>query len=93
MKGGYKLLNLRNLNFTVGGAGETLPGVYNAIENSYQKALMISQLTVAGVEQNDKFCNFGHADNTYSAVIELMDGTSVKINITSDNLVTVAENA
>lgn len=51
-KGGYKIIDLKNKNLTTG-AFTTIKGIYNSIEHSYQKPLILHGINIDGVEMND----------------------------------------
>ena len=49
-KGGYKIIDLKKTPFVAGGPAMTIDGIYDAIEASYEKPLMLAGLKVGGVE-------------------------------------------
>ena len=55
-KGGYKLINLHNVNLKTG-VGTTINGVYDAIKSSYRKPLILTGVVLGSVETNDTFVN------------------------------------
>lgn len=70
-KGGYKILDLKGNDFTINGDGITIAGIYDAIENSYGKALMIENYLIGGVEKNARYCTFGVDDGDYISTVGL----------------------
>lgn len=86
IKGGYKLIDLKNNKFTVGGNGITIAGIYNSIEASYNKPLILTGINIGGVERNDIFVDFADYSGSYVANISATE----KITITNSDLVTVA---
>lgn len=65
LKGGYKIIDFKDNNLTT----ETpvvITGIYNDIENNYRKPLLISGITIDGVEKPDCFIACTHAENSYS---------------------------
>ena len=86
IKGGYKLIDLKDNKLTVGGEGVTVKGIYNSIENSYNKPLILTGINIGGVERNDIFIDFSVNSGNYVANIS----TTEKITITNADLVTVA---
>lgn len=50
IKGGYKIIDLKKTLFVAGGSAVTIDGIYDAIEASYEKPLMLAGLNVSGVE-------------------------------------------
>lgn len=85
IKGGYKLIDLKDNKFTIGGDGITVKGVYNSIENSYNKPLILTGINVGGVEKNDVFVDFADDSGSYVANISATE----KITITNADLVTI----
>lgn len=85
IKGGYKLIDLKDSKFTVGGNGITVKGVYNSIKNSYNKPLILTGINIDGIEKNDIFINFAVNSGNYVANISKAE----KITITNADLVTI----
>jgi hypothetical protein len=85
IKGGYKLIDLKDNKLTVG-KGVTVKGIYNSIENSYNKPLILTGVNIGGVERNDIFIDFANDSGNYVANISATE----KITITNADLVTVA---
>lgn len=86
IKGGYKLIDLKDSKLTIGGDGVTVKGVYNSIKNSYNKPLILTGINIGGVERNDIFIDFAFNSGNYVANISPTE----KITITNADLVTVA---
>lgn len=86
IKGGYKLIDLKENKLTVGGSGVTVKGIYNSIENSYNKPLILTGINIGGIERNDAFIDFTYNSGNYVANISAKE----KITITNADLVTVA---
>ena len=57
MKGGYKIIDLKNTNFTLS-TGMTIEGVHEKVENNYYKALLVENFQIGGVEQVAQFVTF-----------------------------------
>lgn len=85
IKGGYKLIDLKDSKLTVGGNGVTVKGIYNSIESSYNKPLILTGINIGGIERNDVFINFSDDSGSYAANISATE----KITITNADLVTV----
>lgn len=85
IKGGYKLIDLKDSKFTVGGDGITIKGIYNSIENSYNKPLILTGINIGGIEKNDVFVDFVVDSGSYVANISATE----KITITNADLVTI----
>ena len=86
IRGGYKLIDLKDIKLTVDGNGVTVKGIYNSIENSYNKPLILTGINIGGVERNDIFIDFAVNSGNYVANISATE----KITITNADLVTVA---
>lgn len=54
MNGGYKVVDFKDVNITTAD-GATVVGVYEEIEGSHRKAILVSGVTLDGVEQRDTF--------------------------------------
>lgn len=86
IKGGYKLIDLKDSKLTVGSeGGVTVEGIYNSIKNSYNKPLILTGINIDGIERNDIFIDFAVVSDSYVANISATE----KITITSADLVTV----
>ena len=85
IKGGYKLIDLEENKFTVGGEGITVKGIYNSIKNSYNKPLILTGINIGGIERNDIFIYFAINSGNYVANISATE----KITITNADLVTI----
>lgn len=86
IKGGYKLIDLKDSKITVGGNGVTVKGIYNSIENSYNKPLILTGINIGGIDRNDIFIDFSYNSGSYVANISPTE----KITITNADLVKVA---
>lgn len=85
IKGGYKLIDLKESKLTVDGDGVTVKGIYNSIENSYNKPLILTGINIGGIERNDIFIDFAVNSGNYVANISATE----KITITNADLVTI----
>lgn len=84
-KGGYKIIDFKNVKLTVGGAGVTIPGIFEAVKNTYRKATLLSGLIIGDTVYPDEFGLFDLNGSSYKTVIH---GTTT-ITITPADLVTV----
>lgn len=85
IKGGYKLIDLKDNKLTVGGSGITINGIYNSIKDSHNKPLILTGINIGGVERNDIFVDFADESGNYVANIS----TKESITITNADLVTI----
>ena len=91
MNGGYKIIDLKDKNFIIGGSGITVPGIYEKIESNNRKVILLSGITISDVEKPDRFVTFGIESGDYVAVISISGYADVlKITVTSDDLITFA---
>ena len=65
-KGGYLIIDFGDVNIT--STGVTVPGIHQMIESSYRhrKAILISGVTLNGVEQRDCFVDCTNASGNYT---------------------------
>ena len=65
--GGYKIIDFKDVNITE--TGVTVSGIYDAIKKSHRKAILISCITIDGVEKPDCFvdCDVSGSNYTFSA--------------------------
>lgn len=85
LKGGYKIIDFADVALTTAGAAVTIEGVYEAIEASYRKPLLLSGLNIDGTEKNDVFATPTTSDGNY--VFTVYGKT---ITVTAADAVTVA---
>lgn len=84
-KGGYKIINFQDVNLvTTSEDGVTISGIHDAIENTYRKPLLISGLTIDGVEKADTYATATASDNTFT-----ISAYGHTITVTDTNLVTI----
>lgn len=55
IKGGYKIIDLKNTPLEVGGDAVTIEGIHDSIKDSYRKPLLVTGLVIDGSECNDVF--------------------------------------
>lgn len=69
-KGGYKVINLKNVNLSATTeGGVTISGIYSSIEGSYRKPLLFSGLVIEGAEKNDTFSEAIAGDNVFTVSV------------------------
>lgn len=64
-RGGYHIVDFKDVNITTA-EGATIAGIYEEIEGSYRKAVLVSGVTIDGVEYRDTFVDVSHSENNYS---------------------------
>lgn len=85
--GGYKVINLHNNNLeTTNADGITINGLYESIENSYRKMLVLHNLVIDGVEKSDIAVEAISSENSYSITaynhtITITNADNVKITV------------
>lgn len=82
--GGYAIIDFGD-NDIVTGTGATIEGIYEAIEGSYRKAILISGITVDGIEKRDCFVCPEITDSNYT-----FTAYGKTFTITAENKVTFA---
>lgn len=85
--GGYKIIDLKNTDFTPGTAS-TVPGIYEAIEHNYRKATLVTNLIISGVEKFAGYVIFNVDNGNYVGTF----GTYT-ITVTHGDAVTITEGA
>lgn len=83
LKGGYKIIDFKDINITTGEA-VTVVGIYESIEKSHRKAIMLSGITIDNVEKPDCFVDCEVTDGNYTFTAYGKTWT-----ITNENAVTV----
>lgn len=87
MKGGYKIIDLKNTPLT-SGQEASIEGLFENVKNTYKKALMVSGLTVSDISYPDFFAVF-IADSENMTSNNVIGGSQVSITITPDDNITV----
>lgn len=86
-KGGYQIIDLHDTNFTAGEA-QTVADIYDKIEGSYRKPLLLSGLTVEDVEYPDTYVEVTVNESAYEITAY---GKQIKIDSTDEVTVTAQE--
>lgn len=87
---GYKIIDLKNKNLVVDGSPVYIPGVYNAIEESYRKPTMVSGIVIGGVEKNARYVVFGaDSDSFRGGMGYSTDGDVMGIVVTNADMVSI----
>lgn len=84
-KGGHRIIDLDDINFTLNVA-MMIPGIHEEIEGSYRKPLLLSGLTVAGVEYADVYVTPVVKESAY--MLSVYDFT---IKVESTDAVTISK--
>ena len=91
MAGGYQTLNLKCLNFELNSAAQTVEGIWDVYEGSYGKPILITNYSIAGVEQKERYVNFSVISTFVQGVVyQIVDSnsiTTVQMSITQDDKV------
>lgn len=82
-QGGYHIVDFNNTALSAESA--TISGIFESIEGSLTKPILISGVILDGVEQRDCFVVPGFADGSYT-----ISAYGKTITITSDDSVTIA---
>lgn len=67
-RGGYKIIDFKDVNILTDG-GAIVTGIYEKIEKRHRKAILISGITIDGVEKPDCFvdCEVSGSNYTFTA--------------------------
>lgn len=84
IKGGYKIVDLKKTTIDTEN-GTTISGIYEALENNYNKAVLLSGIVIDSIEKPDIFVTVTVADSTYT-----ITAYGKTYTITSDDLVKIA---
>ena len=91
MAGGYQSLNLKGLNFGLNSAAQTVEGIWDVYEGSYGKPILITNYSIAGVEQKERYVNFSVVSTFVQGVVYQIVGsnsiTTVQMSIMQDDKV------
>lgn len=82
-KGGYKIIDLKDNSLS--NDAVTIEGIYEAIEGSYRKPLLLSGVNIGGTEKPDVFVEANVSGSDYTIVA--YGGT---LTITDEDSVTYA---
>lgn len=68
LKGGYKIIDFKDVNLTAG-TGVKIAGIYEDVEKSYRKPLLLSGITIDAVEKPDCFvyCEVSEGNYKFTA--------------------------
>lgn len=66
--GGYTIVDFKDIDILTDG-GATVVGIYESLEDRHRKAVMVSGVTIDGVQKSDCFvdCEISGSDFTFSA--------------------------
>ena len=84
--GGYKIINLNDVSLT--STAKKVAGIHDDIENSFRKPLLLSGITINGVEKNDAFVAPTVSSGSY--LFKVYGGT---ITVTSQDMVSFTADA
>lgn len=83
-RGGYKIIDLKDAQLTVE-TPQAIDGIYESIESNYRKAIMLSNITLAGIKHANTFVEVTTSGS--NLVISVYGYT---LTITEDDVVTIA---
>jgi hypothetical protein len=89
LRGGYHIVDFKNVKFTESEQTHVIEGVYNSIKGSYGKPLVLTGININSIEYNDAFISVRISESKY--VIDSLSGYTITIdNKDSVNVVKVA---
>lgn len=92
MVGGYKLLDLKGTNFTLN-TPVKIDGIYERIESAGGKPIIMGNYSLAGVERQSKWVNFGVQGTDFHTVLGIdKDVDLLNMVVKDDDTVTFTEN-
>lgn len=65
MKGGYIIIDLKDVPIT-SGTGTTIKGIYERLENSYRKPVLIENLTLDTLEKRNTFVDVEVSESNFT---------------------------
>lgn len=84
IKGGYKIIDFKDTPFETGGSTMTIDGIYDTVEASYRKPLLLSGLNIDSIERNDVYATPINLGNDY-----VFTAYGKRIKITHTDIVSV----
>lgn len=84
LKGGYKIVDFKDTNIS-SESGTTIVGIYNEIEGSHRKAILISGVTIDNVEYRDCFVDCESSENSFT-----FSAHGKTFTVTNEDKVTIA---
>lgn len=88
IKGGYKIIDFKDVPFETGGDTMTIEGIYDNVKASYRKPLLLSGLNIDSIEHNDVYATPTLSGSNY--VFTIYGKT---ITITNTDVVSVVTEA
>ena len=93
LRGGYTMIDLHDINLVTDSA-TPIKGTHDAVEGNYRKPIILTGLTIDGVECSDRFVNLSTTPAGYKGVIGLTsDSKLVYITIADNDDVTISKQA
>ena len=93
MKGGYKIIDLRDTEFT-SGTPVTINGIYKSVEST-NKPTVLSKFYLSGKEYDSVFCFLVNQGTTFYGIMYYTDSTGslkeISIKIKNDDTITLIE--
>lgn len=92
MKGGYTILDFKDINIQVGNTPTKIEGIYEKIEGNYRKPLLLEGLVINGIERVSRFVVFGNYQGNFRATIGINGNVMVlTCTVTPEDMVTLIE--
>lgn len=84
IKGGYKIIDFKDTPFITGGATMMIEGIYDTVEASYRKPLLLSGLNIDGTEHSDVYATPALSGSNfvftaYGKIITIQDTDAVSV--------------
>lgn len=92
--GGYKIIDLHDVNLVTDSDAVTIKGVHEAIESNHRKPLLLSGLVVDGVEKPSQYVVFTNSGGTFAAkLFDNASGKQLSITVTAVDAVQLTAEA
>lgn len=90
MRGGYKIINFKNVNINVDDDAVEIKGIYEQLESNYYKATLCDGLVIDNMQRNARFVSFGVSQSKYIGTFSIDGDVFVlTIEISSDDKVKI----
>lgn len=83
-KGGYKIIDLKGEEIDTSGTSKiNVPGVYDEIEGSYGKAILLSGLNIDGTIENDIFVRPEIVSDDFVVTLGVVASTTTGVTVST----------
>lgn len=90
IKGGYKIIDFKDVNITIGSDAVTIKGIYESLESNYRKPTLCTNLVINENEKCARYVVFG-VNGTSFVGKTIIDDVVSTITITDSDQVTITQ--